>query len=201
MSKAGTIGGVTFSSFERCGRPMRAKTEISQESPAGLLVVDSGNRPVYANAEAIRVLAYPEDPEKIKSSGSHLAERIRSVVLNSEGTTCHPLVRDFVSGRRRYQCRSFILESSSSKPATQTVGILMERVHEPTFVLSEMGDQFHLTCRERETVRLLSEGLTSKEIARRMRISPNTVKAFFRMIMVKTGVSNRSGILGKALRQ
>lgn len=179
---------------------MRTQIQINQESPAGLLVIDSANRPVYADAEAIRVLAYPEDPDKIKSSGSYLAEKIRSVVLDGEGTTRLSAAVDFVSGRRRYRCRSFVLESSSDKPAARIVGILMERVHQAPFLVSAMGDQFHLTCREKEVVRRLSEGLTNKEIAGRMRISPNTVKTFLRQIMVKMGVSSRSGVLGKTLR-
>ena len=41
------------------------------------------------------------------------------------------------------------------------------------------------------------QGLTSKEIAVRMKISPNTVKAFLRLVMVKMKVSTRSGIAGK----
>jgi len=47
---------------------------------------------------------------------------------------------------------------------------------------------------------LLTLGLTSKEIASRMNISPNTVKAFFRMVMTKMLVSTRSGIVGKIAR-
>jgi DNA-binding CsgD family transcriptional regulator len=43
------------------------------------------------------------------------------------------------------------------------------------------------------------EGLTSKEIAERMKISPSTVKAFLRLVMVKMSVSTRSGIVGKVL--
>ena len=57
----------------------------------------------------------------------------------------------------------------------------------------------HLTPREQETIQLLMEGLTSKEIAERMKISPSTVKAFLRLVMVKMGVSTRSGIVGKLL--
>ena len=190
---------LTVSSFD-LGRPMRTKTETKRESPAGLLVVDSGNRPLYANVEAIRVLAYPEDPEKIKSSGNYLAEKIRSVALNGESTTRLTTAWDFASGRRRYRCRSFVLESSSKNPAAQTVGILIERVPQAAFLVSAMGDEFHLTCREKEAVRLLSEGLTSKEIAQRMQISLNTVKAYLRLTMVKLGVSSRSGVLGKLLR-
>ena len=42
-------------------------------------------------------------------------------------------------------------------------------------------------------------GFTSKEIAARMKISPNTVKAFLRLIMLKLRVSTRSGIVGRIL--
>jgi len=63
--------------------------------------------------------------------------------------------------------------------------------------LAEISEQFNLTQRERETVELLLKGLTSKEIANRMNISVNTVKAFLRLVMVKMKVSNRSGIAGK----
>jgi DNA-binding CsgD family transcriptional regulator len=65
--------------------------------------------------------------------------------------------------------------------------------------LAQIGQDFELTRREKETVELLIQGLTSKEIATRMQISPNTVKAFLRIVMVKMGVSTRSGILGKVI--
>jgi len=44
---------------------------------------------------------------------------------------------------------------------------------------------------------LLMDGLTSKEIAVRMNVTPNTVKTFVRLIMSKMAVSTRSGIVGK----
>ena len=40
---------------------------------------------------------------------------------------------------------------------------------------------------------------SKKEIAIRMNISPNTVKAFLRLVMVKMGVSTRSGIVGRVV--
>jgi DNA-binding CsgD family transcriptional regulator len=54
-----------------------------------------------------------------------------------------------------------------------------------------------LTPREREALILLTEGLTSKEIAQRMNISAHTVKGFVHLIMLKLGVTTRSGIVGK----
>jgi two-component system nitrate/nitrite response regulator NarL len=66
--------------------------------------------------------------------------------------------------------------------------------------LTEISEQFGLTQRERETVEFLLQGLTSKEIAIRMKISANTVKAFIRLVMVRMNVSTRSGIVGKFLQ-
>src|SRR5438105_4267326 len=60
-----------------------------------------------------------------------------------------------------------------------------------------IGHKYQLSRRELETVRFLIEGLTSKEIAARMGISPHTVKVFLRLAMKKMGVSSRSGIMSK----
>ena len=80
------------------------------------------------------------------------------------------------------------------------MALLLERNRTSLHVL-EMARAFHLTQREREAVEYLAQGLTSKEIAERMRISANTVKAFLRLVMIKTGTSTRSGIVGKFIRE
>ncbi len=54
--------------------------------------------------------------------------------------------------------------------------------------MEEISKRFGLTPREQETAHLLGEGLTSKEIATRMNISPNTVNSFVRLMMVKMNV-------------
>jgi DNA-binding CsgD family transcriptional regulator len=61
--------------------------------------------------------------------------------------------------------------------------------------------EYHLTDREQETLIGVTMGLTSKEVAQRMDISPNTVKAFLRLIMIKMGVLTRAGIVGRLLDQ
>ncbi|MGO9649101.1 MAG: helix-turn-helix transcriptional regulator [Terriglobales bacterium] len=75
--------------------------------------------------------------------------------------------------------------------------LLLERATSGATQLAETCARFNLTPREQETVKFLFEGLNSKEIANRMEISANTVKAFLRLVMVKMGVSTRSGIVGK----
>jgi len=66
-------------------------------------------------------------------------------------------------------------------------------------LLLQTGQEFHLTNREQEVLRLLMMGLTNKEMADRMGISANTVKAFVHLVMLKMGTSGRSGIVAKVL--
>lgn len=49
-----------------------------------------------------------------------------------------------------------------------------------------------LTAREKEVLVLVAEGLTNKEIARRISVSPATVKAHMERIIAKLGVSDRT---------
>ena len=67
------------------------------------------------------------------------------------------------------------------------------------YSLSRVSRQFNFTQREQEVLKYLLQGLTGKAIANRMNISPNTVKAFLRMIMIKTGVSSRSEMVSKII--
>jgi DNA-binding CsgD family transcriptional regulator len=48
-------------------------------------------------------------------------------------------------------------------------------------------------------LRGISIGLTTKEVAQQLNISPNTVKSYFHSIMLKLGVTNRAAIVGKLL--
>lgn len=49
-----------------------------------------------------------------------------------------------------------------------------------------------LTPREREVLAQIAEGLTNKEIARRLSVSPATIKAHVERIIAKLGVSDRT---------
>jgi len=63
-----------------------------------------------------------------------------------------------------------------------------------------MAQLFNFSPREKQAVELLLQGFSNKEIADRMNISPNTVNTFFRLIMIKMGVSSRSAILARMIR-
>lgn len=56
-----------------------------------------------------------------------------------------------------------------------------------------------LTDREREVLTLLAQGMTNKEIATRLIITPNTVKRHLKSLFVKLDVSTRSAASAKAI--
>jgi len=109
-------------------------------------------------------------------------------------------MQEFRSGKRIYECRSFPLRTGvKNSRSSPTHVVVFERRANNLIAMSEACGRFGLTHREQETIRLLLLGLTSKEIAERMKISPNTVKSFLRLVMVKMAVSTRSAIVGKVL--
>ena len=55
-----------------------------------------------------------------------------------------------------------------------------------------------LTDRERQIVRLVSEGLSNKEIGRRLKITDGTVKAHLHHIFQMLQVSNRTALVAIA---
>lgn len=164
-------------------------------SSTAMVLVDSGGRPLYYNLEAIAVLSYARQGKDRQKMSNFLPLEIRSLFCdrgaNQTGTT------EFTSGRRRYLCRSFALNSCSSVRSERITVLLLERESGKARNFSAVAERFRLTLRERELVGLLTLGLTSKEIAGRMNISPNTVKTFFHLVMTKMGVSTRAGIVGK----
>jgi DNA-binding CsgD family transcriptional regulator len=171
----------------------------------GVLVVDSALSIVASNAEAVQILTYPDRPENIQHLDSWLANKVRISLL--ERSSASRMVGEFHSARRRYHCRSFSVDfpatkkmgnhkNGSSRPEGFVI-VMLERTGNEVVMIAEISERYGLTARERETVEFLLEGFTSKEIAERMKISPNTVKAFIRLVMVKMGVSTRSGIIGK----
>jgi DNA-binding CsgD family transcriptional regulator len=157
----------------------------------GLVLLDSSLKPIYCNSEARSIFAYPNQPAK--APNAEFSESIRSIVGKKPGADDFPTTTHFVSGGRRYLCRIFVLEPESNGGSKPTIAITVER----DSVLLDLVARFQLTDREVEAVQHLADGFTSKEIAQRMNISPNTVKTFFRLVMIKMGVTTRSGVIGK----
>lgn len=169
-------------------------------SHPGVIVTDASLAVVAYNGEALQILTYPAQPSEIRHLDSWLSNKIRSDLARRQSPT--RFVEEFRSARRKYLCRSFLLDLKAANGGGSSSGggwqiVMLERRTNDAVKLTQISERFGLTAREQETVRHLLKGYTSKEIAQHMDISPNTVKAFLRLVMVKMNVSTRSGIVGQ----
>lgn len=170
------------------------------DSP-GFILVDFDLEPIAFNSSALQILAYPTVVGQIQQQTAFLKEKIKTRLLQTNGDGKMKCGKEYRSGIRRYQIRAFRCGAQEADEKKHCVAILLERQVSFKSFLDETLQPFHLTPREMQTVMLLVEGLTSKEIAGRLNISTNTVKAFLRLVMVKMNVSTRSGIVGRIVGQ
>jgi DNA-binding CsgD family transcriptional regulator len=179
-------------------------THSQLNSSIGVLLLDAQLRLVDNTGEAAIILEYPRKPRESPPLDKVLPA-IRSQLQSPP--TAASASPEFMSGRRRYQCRAYALDASGRGPRGDGDGlepkivVVLERVFPHSPDITQWCEAHQLTPRECETVRLLLKGLTSKEIAREMRISPSTVKSFIKLVMTKVGVSSRTGIIAKILEK
>jgi DNA-binding CsgD family transcriptional regulator len=170
-----------------------------QTTRPGLILVDTCLNLIAGNEEALQILTFRDHLDKVRRSWAPLKEQIRSGFGGHSGTGSG-FLREFRSGKRTYLCYSFPLSTVIKNGASSPARVLVfERRRNSSMMTSEACGRFGLTQREQEVTQLLVQGLTSKEIAERMRISPNTVKSFIRLVMVKMGVPTRAAIVVKVL--
>ena len=176
------------------------KTRVTPTSSStGFLLIDSSQKPLYANDEAIRILTFSSGPQETKPLETFLVEKVRGMVFRAGQLPPSDSFTEFMSGKRRYLCRAIYLTAHPGESLQPNAALLLERRTPRRVDVSRVAELYGLTPRERETVEWLMHGLTSKEIANRMEISRHTVSTFLRLVMSKMGVSTRAAIVGTIL--
>jgi len=164
----------------------------------GFLLLDEELNPIAWNDFARQAVCFSSGANRNNQPKPSLGDRVRTVLLDRGPQGKTAFVKEFKSGNRRYLCQSSEVACNENHPLQPAFILLVKRgTASSRSALAEISAQFGLTQREGEAVEFLLQGLTTKEIATRMQISPNTVKAFVRLVMVKMRVSTRSGIAGK----
>jgi DNA-binding CsgD family transcriptional regulator len=164
----------------------------------GFLLLDARLNLIASNGLALQILCFPSEASRMKQPKVFIADHLRTTLLDHKHQGGMAFVKEFKSGKRRYICKSYQVACNGNDSLQPAFAVLLERDAASSHsALADICAHFDLTQRESETVEFLAQGLTSKEIGTRMQISPNTVKAFLRLVMVKMKVSTRSGIVGK----
>jgi DNA-binding CsgD family transcriptional regulator len=171
-----------------------ARSDAGVGARLGFLVASSSLEFLYGNETATQILTFPRntaDPAIVSS-------RLKSI-LSPEQLHDAQHEAAFMSGRRRYVCRQFPLDVRPRHSTHPVFGLIMERPSADGRTAARLQRRFHLSPREFESVQYLIQGLTTKEVATLMHVSPNTVKQYIRLVMSKMGVTTRAGIVGKFL--
>ena len=197
MKSASPAISVDHPVITQANRFLVKKKTAPPKSGVGFLMLNCSLTVLSSNAEAVAILGYPDNVAKLSDSTTQLTQEIRSKLVNWPFPGESVFVTEFQSGRRRYFCRAFLVDSLPQSANQPAIAILLERGPSGLVGLAQVCEQFNFTQREREVLEYLLQGMGSKDIAKRMNVSPNTVKAFLRLIMIKMGVSSRSAIVGK----
>lgn len=104
-------------------------------------------------------------------------------------------------GATEYDCQFFRVQPFNGVVSHAVFALHLKRIPSMDHSLERVVEDYRLTDRESEILKGISLGLTSKALAKRLNISPNTVNSFLRMIMIKLGVTTRAGIVGIALKE
>jgi DNA-binding CsgD family transcriptional regulator len=160
----------------------------------GVILVNLSLKLVAFDAAAAVLMKHCQHRGK-QEFGISIPEEILSILRQrKQGDGCCERTSVRI-GVHQYICRTYTMESQN-----QPMFLLhLQKDTAATDAVYRIAAEYELTDREKEALLGLALGLTSKEVAVRMSISPNTVKAYVRLIMIKMGVTRRAAIVGKLL--
>lgn len=165
----------------------------------GVLLLDmSSLKPIAYDRGAAALFIDRSSARQEPQSECSIPDEIVKAIQTAKPSDLPTLKTPFHVGRERYVCRTYPMEFPIDG-SPKIVALHLHRSPHSSYGVDELAAQYDLTQREQEALLGISRGLTCKEIAVLMNISPNTVKAYLRLIMVKMGVTRRAGIMGKLL--
>lgn len=189
-------------SFKKAGTKHTVITKPKGHSilaEVGLVLMDSSLNVIALDGGAAAILNYRNQSGVKPDLASCIPEEILEGIRSRKPTENSSVKTHLRMGKSEYICRTYLLESQDGPLTQPIVALHLERDSSADDAICEIVNKYHLTDREQEVLRGISLGLATKELAERMNISPNTVKAFLRLVMIKMGVATRAGIVAKIL--
>jgi DNA-binding CsgD family transcriptional regulator len=177
----------------------RTAVETNNLAGEGLLIVDGSFRPIALDCGAQAILDDVNAHCGRSDGAGTLPPEILSLLNARSDLHSDAAEIGFSSGDHDYRCRTFLVRPRNGSAIQPMLALHLKRELSIAEAVHQVSVDYRLTDREQEALMGVSMGLSSKELAARMNISPNTVKAFLRLIMIKMGTSNRAGIIGKLL--
>jgi len=164
----------------------------------GIVFIDLSRKPIAFDRGAVAILNDSKALQSNRLTSSCLPPEVLEAVSSLRAADGSAVKAHFQRGRTKYTCRAHLIEPLDE--GTQPfIALVFQKDPGGDNAIHAVAPEYDLTPQEQEVLRGITQGLTNKELAVRMDISPNTVKTFLRQIMLKMGVSTRAGVVGKVL--
>lgn len=100
---------------------------------------------------------------------------------------------------RQAKVSGYLLKDSPSEELAKSIRMIMEgrRVYSPELIELVYEETNPLTERENEVIKLIAQGLSTKEIAKQLHLTNGTVRNYISIIFDKLEVSNRIEAISK----
>ncbi|SET53536.1 two component transcriptional regulator, LuxR family [Oceanobacillus limi] len=101
---------------------------------------------------------------------------------------------------RKANVSGYLLKDGPSEELADSIRVIMNgrKIYAPELVDLAYEQESPLTDREEQVIKLISEGKTTKEIAKQLFLSNGTVRNYVSTILDKLGVSNRIEAIAKS---
>ena len=175
------------------------RPEHTIPADSGVILLDHSLKIVAFDKGAAAILKDQDSTGNSSRPSYHLPKDILNTIRNCKISTISNLRMELRLVDGEYTCRAFLLNWQNWLSTQPMIAVYLEKVLTSNDAIYDVGVRYQLTAREQEVLRGISLGLSSKVMADRMDISPNTVKAFLRLIMIKMGVTSRAGIVANIL--
>lgn len=164
----------------------------------GMVLIDVTGRIVAFDSGAAAIF---HNPDALGPRSVTIPQELLDAVRNCRTEDLSSFRLAFRMPTGDYTCHAYPMNSHLECPPRTILALHVERTLSGPDALDEMAARYRLTSREHQVLQGIAVGLTTKELATRLAISPNTVKAFLRLIMTKLGVTTRTAIVAKLLEQ
>jgi DNA-binding CsgD family transcriptional regulator len=166
---------------------------------AAVVLLNSSYTPLYVSTEAARILFYPKQPPPIATAAAAISGAVRRLIAGGSPQGESGRFGYMNCGERSYLWNVTRCDEWTSNETPWNYVLMLRRAELPEAKIKTICQQFHLSPRQEQTLAYLFQGLTSKEIAGFLDLSPHTVKIHIRALMTKLQVTTRTALVGRVL--
>ena len=170
---------------------------------SGVIVMDLSHHPLAIDRGATSILSalsrdrrWPDAPDQ--DPNVEVSRNIQDLMRRAQPDGPESMKLHFQAGAFAYTGNTYLVQQNAARERLMVLHLKRDADPESDR-LARVSSRYHLTEREQEVLKGIAMGLTNKQLAQQLNITPNTVKTFLRLVMVKMGVSRRSGVVVKLL--